>query len=145
MASGFRFSGTLPSVAQAALQLLALHGPVQPSGLCRNPSFVLLASIRSTRLQPVRKVHAGSNLAEQRDQSSYAKSVAGLQGVFAQQFVVCVTEAFGVFEVTAKLIGLITPVMAAITSMQHKAMAINTVFDVILFPLRLVPLWICCF
>jgi hypothetical protein len=68
-ANGFRLPmlGTLPGVAQAALQLLALHGPIQPSGLCRNPSFALLASIRSTRLQPERKVHAGSKLAEQRD------------------------------------------------------------------------------
>jgi hypothetical protein len=66
--------------------------------------------------------------------------VAGLQGAFTQQFVVCVTEEFGVFEVTAKLMGLIMPVMAAITSMQQKAMAMKIAFDVILFPLKLVSL-----
>jgi hypothetical protein len=60
--------------------------------------------------------------------------VVGLQGAFTQQFVVCAKEELGVFEVTAKLIGLIMPVMAAKTSMQHKTMAMNTAFDVILFP-----------
>src|SRR5712664_2526042 len=54
----FRFSRTLPGVAQASLQLFAFHGSVKLPGRCRNPSFTQLALIRSTHLQPARKFHA---------------------------------------------------------------------------------------
>jgi hypothetical protein len=57
--------------------------------------------------------------------------VVGSQGAFTQQFVVCAREKVGVFELTAKLMGLIVPATARTTSMQQKIMAMNKAFDVI--------------